>query len=265
MPRAGHRHRGVGAAFATFGSGRTGAGARRMTSGPCSAAAPPGTTRCPTAPGERRGQLLMFIDRNDGVRPRVWDPDLPDVDQADGRRLASWLPIDRPTTEGATTGGHPCGAMDDGQRRQAVRPCRGRPPRLRAGRLLRLVRRQGRPRRRRAVWDRAGRRGRHPRRRRPSRPAARMRRVQPDVARHRRARPNSRSRRQRGDDGCVHQRQRAGGRSGTPRHGVRARTIVDLRHRHQPRLRRARGHRGRGHLRPHRQGHHRRGVRHHSL
>ena len=138
-------------------------------------------------------------------------------------------------------------------------------PRPRAGRLLRLVGRQGRSRRRRAVRHRPRRRRGDRRRRRAARAAARLRRLQPDVARHRRAGPHPRGRRQRRQHGRVHQRPGQPRRPRAHRRRVRARRLVDVRHGHQPRLRRAGRHRHGRHLRPDRQGHDRRGVRHHAL
>ena len=44
-----------------------------------------GTTRCPTATSAPRGAaLVLFIDLNDGT----WDPDPPDVDEAEEAMLA---------------------------------------------------------------------------------------------------------------------------------------------------------------------------------
>ena len=97
-------------------------------------------------------------------------------------------------------------AVDDGQRRQGVGQGDPRQPVLRAGRLLRMVREQGRRRRRRARRGGAGRRCRDERRRRPAPIATRLRRLQPDVAVGRRARPHPRGRGQRRHDRRVHQR-----------------------------------------------------------
>ena len=83
-------------------------------------------------------------------------------------------------------------AVDHGKRRQAVGDRDCAQSRAGAGGLLRVVTRQGRARRRRAVWRGSAGRDRHRRRRRPARPAPRLRRLQPHVAVDRRARADPR-------------------------------------------------------------------------
>ena len=63
----------------------------------------------------------------------------------------------------------------------------------------------------------------------------------------------------------VHHRAQPGRRPRPHRRRVRAGRLDDVRHRHQPRLRRAARHRRGRHLRPRRQGHGQRGVRHDAL
>ena len=107
--------------------------------------------------------------------------------------------------------------MDDRQRGPALGAGGRRRARPRAGRVLRLVGRQGRPGRRRALRHRPGRCHRDRRRRRAARAAARLRRLQPDVARRRRAGPHPRGRRQRREHRGVHQRPWPGRRPGPHR------------------------------------------------
>ena len=153
-------------------------------------------------------------------------------------------------------------AVDHRKRGQAIGDRDRQESRAGAGGLLRVVSRQGRTRRRRAVRPGSVGRDRHRRRRRAARAAPRLRRLQPHVAVDRRARADPRSRRQRRHHGGVHQRPAAGPGSQATGRGVRARRLVALRHGDQSGVGRAAEHRARRHLRSDRQGHHQRGGLH---
>ena len=119
--------------------------------------------------------------------------------------------------------------VDDRQDRQRRRARDGRPPGARPRRLLRLLARQGRPRRRRAVRHRPDRCHRHRRRRRAARARARLRLVHGLPAELRPPRAHPRVRRQRRVDD-VHARRapatarRPTRRSATPACGAAPRS-----------------------------------------
>ena len=157
-------------------------------------------------------------------------------------------------------------AVDDGQRRQGVGQGDRRQPVLRAGRLLRMVRSKVGV----DVGELVG-----------IEPvgvaatndvdallalATRLRRLQPDVAVGRRARPHPRgrastsSRPPRSSTGA-----RLGRRARPTGRRVRARWHLAVRHGRQPGLRRAGRHHHRRHLQSRRQGHGQRDGRHHLL
>ena len=156
--------------------------------------------------------------------------------------------------------------MDDGQRRPALGAGRRRPPRPRAGRLLRLVARQGRPRRRRAVRHRPGRRRRHRRRRRAARAAS------PTASSTTRCGPTSTSSSASSRPASTWSARRRSSTAGASAPTATASSTACEQGGSSmfgtgisPGLRRADRHRHRRHLRPHRQDHDRRGVRHHAL
>ena len=128
-----------------------------------------------------------------------------------------------------------------------------------------MVRRQGRPRRRRARRHRTARGDRHRRHRCAVVAQTRRRGLQPDVDRRRRAGAHPGGRGQRGGLGVVHHRTQPRRRARQAGTGMSAGRLDAVRLRSQSRLRRVVGHRGRHRLRPHRQDHHRRVRRHHAL
>ena len=146
-------------------------------------------------------------------------------------------------------------AMDHRKRRQALGSGGGGTSRPRADRLLRLVARQGRTRRRRALRHRPRRHHRIERHRRSARARAGLCRLQPHVAGSGRARPDPRGRRQRREHRRLHQRPWQSGRPRANPRRVQAWRRLHVRLGHQPRLRRADLHRHRDHLRPRRQDH----------
>ena len=127
--------------------------------------------------------------------------------------------------------------VDDGQCRQELGAGNRREPHARTRRLLRLVRRQGRPRRRRTVRYRAAGRRRHQRRRRATRAETGRRGLQPDVDRRRRAGEDPVCGRQRRGDRLLHHRPQPGRGSRPDRRGVPGRRLDDVRIGHQPGLR----------------------------
>ena len=155
--------------------------------------------------------------------------------------------------------------MDHGKRGEAVGDRDCAQSRAGAGGLLCVVTRQGRARRRRAVWPGSVGRHRNQRHRRPARPAPGLRRLQPHVAVDRRARADPRSRRQRRHDRGIHQRPAVGPRSRATGRGVRPGRLVALWHGDQPGIHRAAEHRGRRRLRSDRQDHCQRGGPHDGL